>query len=75
MRSRALCCVVPVVALKGDTAAASLRGVKEQRDGRDASDVGGVAAREGAHEDTWNHAFQVSLERGGEVSINFETAL
>jgi hypothetical protein len=27
------------------------RGVEEQRDGRDASDVGGVAVREGAHEE------------------------
>ena len=27
------------------------RGVEEKRDGRDASDVGGVAAREGAHEE------------------------
>ena len=27
------------------------RGIKEQRDGRDASDVGGVAARDGSHEE------------------------
>ena len=55
------------------------RGVEEQRDGRDASDVGGVAAREGAHEEVRGEVEEAGGRRriwrgsggggGGEVRV------